>query len=64
MATKRQPVEEILTSEEFITSSDCQGYLEDNNNVADCDFVGNQNDYMSWLDMHQNCMMGKALNLT
>ena len=45
MAAKRQSVEEILTSEEFITGSDCQGYLEDNNNVVDFDFIGDQNDY-------------------
>ena len=45
MAAKRQPVEEILTSEEFVTGSDCQGYLEDNNNVVDFDFIGDQNDY-------------------
>ena len=45
MAAKRQSVEGVLAREEFTTGSDCQGCLEDNNNVVNFDFVGDQNDY-------------------
>ena len=45
MAAKRQSVEEILNSEKFITGSDYQGCFEGNNDVADLDFIGDQNDH-------------------